>query len=141
MAAELKNCRRCNKIFLYMAGLPICPACAEEDEKIFELVCEFIRKNPGAPLSEVSKELEISYDKLLKYVKEGRLQIRSGNGGFYRFCEKCGEMITEGKYCDHCEYHISTVLDVSKKNLLGKMTGNDAQGSDYRFFARETIKK
>ena len=138
---ELKNCRRCNKVFTYMAGLPICPACAKEDERIFDEVSEYIRENPGAPLSAVSNELNISYDKLLKYVKEGRLQIRAENGGFYRFCEKCGEMITDGKFCKHCEYHISTVLDVSKKNLLDKMEESEKLRGKYRFLARDNNKK
>ena len=141
LAPELKNCKRCNRIFTYMTGLPICPACVKEDERIFDEVSEYIRNNPGAPLSTVSKDLDISYEKLLKYVKEGRLQIRAESGGFYRFCEKCGEMIIEGKFCKHCEYRISTVLDASKKNLLDKMEENEILRSDYKFLARDIKKK
>ena len=131
--SELKNCRRCNRVFPFLSGIPICPACAQEDEKIFDEVSMYIRDNPGVPLKIVSKELNISYDKLMKYVKEGRLQIRSDKGGFIQFCEKCGAMITQGKFCKRCEYHISTVLDTSKKKLLDKMEEAEKSKNDYRF--------
>ena len=134
---ELKNCRRCNKIFPYLAGLPICPACAQEDEQIFKDVSLYIREHPGVSLNEVSKELDISYDKLMKYVKEGRLQILSGDGEYVNFCEKCGEMIKKGKFCKACEYHISNVLDESKRNLQNKLTRLEKNRSEYRFLATD----
>ena len=139
--AELRNCRRCNKVFSYIAGIPVCPVCMKEDEKIFDEVSMYIRDNPGVPLSQVSKELNISYDKLMKYVKEGRLQIRAENGGFYKFCEKCGAMIMQGKFCKKCENHISAVLDVSKKDLQKKIEKDEKNRGDYRFLARDTDKK
>ena len=140
--AELKNCKRCNKVFSYIAGMPICPACTQEDERIFDEVSMYIRENPGVPLSHVSKELKISYDKLMKYVKEGRLQIRAENGGFYTFCEKCGAMTTQGKFCKKCEQHIATVLDVSKRNLQDKLEESEKNKRDYRFLARDSdVKK
>ena len=139
--AELKNCRRCNKVFSFIAGLQICPACMQEDERIFDEVSMYIRDNPGVPLSQVSKELKISYDKLIKYVKEGRLQIRAENGGYYKFCEKCGAMITTGKFCKKCEYHITAVLDVSKKNLQDKIEEGEKRKRDYRFLAHDLDSK
>ncbi|MCL2060901.1 MAG: MerR family transcriptional regulator [Oscillospiraceae bacterium] len=138
---ELKNCRRCNKVFSFVAGLPICPSCTREDERIFDEVSMYIRDNPGVPLTVVSKELKISYDKLMKYVKEGRLQIRSESGAFYKFCEKCGEMIMHGKFCKKCERHISTVLDVSKKSLQDKIMESERNKGDYRFLAHDKDEK
>ena len=85
---ELKNCKRCNKVFPYLAGLQICQACTKEDEKIFADVSAYLRDNPGTPLSVVAEELGIGYDKLMKYVKEGRLIVRTQKGDVAHFCEK-----------------------------------------------------
>jgi len=138
---ELKNCKRCNKVFSYLAGLPICPSCAREDERIFKEVSAYIRDNPGVSLNVVAEELEISYEKLLKYVKEGRLQILAANGEYVGFCEKCGTMIMKGKFCKSCEYHISNVLDDSKRNLQKKIIEIEKNRNDYRFLALEPKKK
>lgn len=129
---ELKNCRRCNKVFPYLAGLPICPACNKEDEKIFEEASMYIRDHPGVPLTVVSNELDISYDRLMKYVKEGRLQILSPKGEYIRFCENCGVAITGNRFCPSCEGHISGVLDTSKKKLQNSLE-KAKKRSDYRF--------
>lgn len=139
---ELKNCRRCNKVFSYVGGLNICPACSKEDEKIFEAVSGYLRENPGMPLSTVAQELDIGYDILMKYVKEGRLLVRSPNGSIVHFCEKCGTMIDEGRFCSRCENHIANVLDSSKRNLQGKLTERAAADNSggYRFLAADAKK-
>jgi len=138
---ELRNCRRCNKVFSYLAGLPICPDCVKEDERIFRDVSAYIRENPGVSLHDVSDKLEISYDKLIKYVKEGRLQVLASDGEFVNFCEKCGAMIKKGKFCKSCEYHISNVLDESKRNLQKKLVEIEKDRNDYRFLAHDAKKR
>jgi Zn finger protein HypA/HybF involved in hydrogenase expression len=130
--SELKNCKRCNKVFSYLAGLPICPACQKEDEKIFEEASMYIRDHPGVPLTVVSKELKISYEKLMKYVREGRLQVLSSKGEYIKFCEKCGVVISGNRFCASCEGHIAGVLDTSKKKLQGSIEAAKKR-SDYRF--------
>jgi len=136
---ELKNCRRCNRIFPFLSGMPICPECLKEDERIFEEVSMYIREHSEMTLSDVSEALDIAYDKLLKYVKEGRLQIRSENGGFVMFCEKCGSMITKGRFCPRCENHITNVLEVSASSLANKLS--EKRSSEYRYLTKETKKK
>ena len=124
-----------------MAGLLICPACMRDDEKIFDDVSMYLRDKPGTPLSVVAEELDIGYDKLMKYVKEGRLLVRMPNGAVMHFCEKCGAMINEGKFCKNCEDHISNVLDTSKRNLQGKLEEARERSSGYRFLAADEKKK
>jgi hypothetical protein len=121
-----------------MGGLPICPACTREDERIFEEVSAYIRDHQGVALCVVADELGISYEKLMKYVKEGRLQIRTNDGGFVMFCEKCGGMISKGKFCPKCENHITNVLEISQNSLKNKLT--EMNKSDYRYFSGEAKK-
>jgi len=138
---ELKNCRRCNRVFSYVGGLPICPACAKEDERLFEKVSMYIRENPGVPLNVVSEELDISFEKLMKYVREGRLQVRAPNGGFVMFCENCGAMIEKGKLCIECDRHINNVLDTSQRTLQRKLNAIEAKQAMYRYRSAEPPKK
>ena len=51
---NVRNCRKCGKIFNYVSGLPICPACRDEAEKKFQVVKKFIRENPRADIREVA---------------------------------------------------------------------------------------
>ena len=39
---NVKNCRKCGKVFNYIGGMPICPQCREELEKKFDTVKEYI---------------------------------------------------------------------------------------------------
>jgi phage FluMu protein Com len=72
---DVRNCRRCGKIFNYIGGQPLCPACRQLDEEDFKRVKEYLYHNPGAVLSEVSTKLEIQCGED-KEVSQGRT---SGN--------------------------------------------------------------
>ena len=56
---NVRNCRKCGKIFNYVSGLPICPACRDEAEKKFQVVKKFIRENPRADIREVAAACEV----------------------------------------------------------------------------------
>ncbi|MCX8129899.1 MAG: MerR family transcriptional regulator [Clostridia bacterium] len=99
---DVRNCRRCGKIYNYIGGAPICPVCREMDEEDFKKVKEYLYKNPGATLSEVSTVLEISVEKIKGYLKEGRLEIINNEGNLVLECESCGKAIKTGRFCDEC---------------------------------------
>lgn len=118
---EMRNCPRCKRIFSYINS-PICSDCEKEEEKIFESVREYIKVNPDSSLSIVSEETGVSPKKILKYVKEGKLEISKGMGlhGENK-CEQCGKPITKGKYCDTCVIKINQQVEdmfTVKKNVV-----------------------
>jgi len=119
--AELRNCKKCNRIFSYFVGQPICPQCKKEEETLFEEVSRYVRDHPGLPLAMVAKEMDVSYDKLLKYVREGRLQVKGQDGKVVYFCEHCGEEIPSGRLCKECEDVVSKDLASSKQALMDKI--------------------
>ena len=43
---ELMNCRNCKKLFNYIAGEKLCPACKEKLEEKFQKVKKYIEENP-----------------------------------------------------------------------------------------------
>lgn len=122
---DIRNCRRCNKIFNYLGGLPICLDCKQEDEANFKRVKEYLYEHPGASLYDVSKELEISVQQIKTYLKEGRLEIVGEGGNMFLECEKCGKSIPTGRFCKDCTNEVTSDI----KSVVGQMSnpgGNES---------------
>lgn len=100
--AEIRNCPRCGKIFTYF-GRPICNNCIDTEENEFKMVKEYIYDNPGATISEVSQETEVTVEKIMRFLREERLEIKSENSNLLLACEKCGRAINSGRFCENCK--------------------------------------
>lgn len=104
---DVRNCKKCNKIFNYIGGAQICPDCKQEDEEDFKKVKEYLYDHPKASMYEVSKELNISIQRIKGYLKEGRLEIVGDGGNMFLECERCGKSISSGRYCNECSKDVS----------------------------------
>lgn len=104
--AEIRNCPRCGKIFTYI-NRPICHSCLENEENEFKVVKDYIYDNPGATISEVSQETEVSVEKIMRFLREERLEISSENSNLLLECERCGRAISSGRFCDNCKGDIN----------------------------------
>ncbi|MHB1392768.1 MAG: TIGR03826 family flagellar region protein [Clostridia bacterium] len=100
--AEIRNCPRCGKIFTQM-GRPICNKCIETEENEFKVVKEYVYDNPGATISEVSQETEVTVEKIMRFLREERLEIKSENSNMLLECERCGRSINSGRFCENCK--------------------------------------
>ena len=105
--SDVRNCRKCGKIFSYMGGTPICQACKQLDEEDFKRVKDYLYKNPGSNMGQISEELEISVEKIKRFLKDGRLEITSDDGNMILECETCGKAIKSGRLCDECERNLA----------------------------------
>ena len=112
---DVRNCRKCGKVYNYLGGAPICPVCKELEEDDFKKVKTYLYENPGASITQVSTELDISLEKIKRFLKEGRLEIVGDDGNMVLECEKCGKSIKSGRYCGECERDLSNNL----KNTAG----------------------
>lgn len=124
---DIRNCRRCNKIFNYIGGLPICYDCKKQDEINFKRVKEYLYEHPGASLYEVSKELEISVQQIKVYLKEGRLEIVGESGNMFLECEKCGKSITTGRFCKECANEVANDIKSVVSQMSTSAGGNEAR--------------
>lgn len=115
----IKNCPKCKKIFSPVGGSVICPECVKAEEEEFEKVRTYLRDNRGADINVVSDETGVSTKKILKYLREGRLEVSEGMADFLK-CEKCGVPIRSGQYCRACSEkvskNLSSVLVVKEEN-------------------------
>ncbi len=102
---SMRNCPKCGNVFTYIKT-PICPDCQEKEEQIFETVRRFLKDNPNKTLQEVADETEVSVKKILKYIREGRIDL--GDSTITFPCENCGKPINRGNYCPDCAKKIKS---------------------------------
>ncbi len=104
---DIKNCPECGRLFADV-GNNVCNKCLEKEDSEFAIVRRYVRDNPGASIFEVAEETGISEEKILQFLKDGRLQ----SAGFVEVssCEGCGKKIAAGRYCDKCLSQLGSEL-------------------------------
>lgn len=141
---DVRNCKKCGRVFSYMGGAPICPACKEADEEDFKRIKNYLYDNPGASLTQVSLELDISVEKIRRFLKDGRLEILSEEGNMFLECEICGKSIKSGRYCSNCEKDLSEELKYAAGQLRGGLNSVNEAGRKavgLRYLNKEDNKK
>ena len=127
---NVRNCRKCGKLFNYVTGLPICPACKEKAEESFQVVKKFIRENPRADIREVSAACEVETSQIQQWIREERLEFTE-DSPIKLPCENCGTMIRAGKYCEKCKAamakNLSNAIDKPKVITQERPDRRDAQ--------------
>ncbi len=98
---EVRNCRKCGRIFNYVMGMPICPACRERIEEKFQEVKDYIRENKGAGILKFPKPVKWRHlrsisgsgkkDWYLQMIPPSASTVKNCNATIKtgRFCEKC----------------------------------------------------
>jgi len=112
---NVRNCKRCRRLFNYIAGPPVCPACRDEIEKEFQKVKKYIEENKDRSVTEVAEACEVDVQQIKQWVREERLQF-SENSMVGLNCERCGVMIRSGRYCDKCKAEMTS----SFNNAIGR---------------------
>ncbi|MCL1936368.1 MAG: hypothetical protein FWF57_08365 [Defluviitaleaceae bacterium] len=93
----LSNCPRCKTVF-NSSIYTICDNCRKEEENEVVKVREYIIENPGITLSNLSIETDISVKRIIKYIREGKIELSSPEIE----CERCKTKIRLGRYCADC---------------------------------------
>ena len=102
---ELRNCPVCGKVFVKLSK-NMCPDCMEQEEQEFELVRKYLKDNPGASVKEISEVTEVEDNKILKWMREGRIDVSFNVGGGLT-CRGCGVEITAGNLCSKCAQNLA----------------------------------
>ncbi|MGP4073862.1 TIGR03826 family flagellar region protein [Piscibacillus sp. B03] len=119
---ELANCPQCGELFVKRA-IDVCQKCYQEEEKKFEKVYAFIRKkrNRTATMYEVSNETGVEESLITKWLKQKRIHPSQAPNFNYP-CERCGNMISEGKLCSNCS-------DSLKRDLVDESAAQQVKES------------
>ena len=118
---DIRNCKRCKRLFNYTDRSRYCPACAEEIEKEFQEAKEYIYKHPGVSIQGISEALEIEVAQIKQWIREERLVLSDASDGDI-CCENCGVPITTGRFCENCKSNLKSSLSsaVTKKEAPKK---------------------
>ena len=103
------NCRKCGKLFNYIAGPQTCPMCREKNEEKFREVKKYIQQNRRASMQMVCEECDVEPGQIQAWIRQERLQFAE-DSPIKVNCEKCGCMISSGRYCDKCKNDMSRDL-------------------------------
>lgn len=101
---DVRNCRRCGKIYFY-DGSFICFQCRKEEEEDFKKVKEYFYDYFGVILLEVLNVIGVLLEKILRFLKEERFEI-VGESNIILECERCGKVIKIGRFCDECKKEV-----------------------------------
>lgn len=115
---DIRNCRRCKKLFQYITGRVICPACKEEEEKEFKRVKDYLYDHPKASMAEVSQATDVAIATIKHYLREGRLIITPDSPMGIE-CEKCGASIKTGRFCERCAFELERDVRLASDSLKG----------------------
>lgn len=106
---EVRNCKECGKIFNFIEGAPMCPACVKKLNEKYEQVKEYVYDNPGATINQVAEDNEVSVQQIKRWIREEKLAF-SEQSEIGIECEKCGAMIKTGRFCKNCKKRMEDTL-------------------------------
>ena len=99
---DIRNCKKCGRIYNYILGPNLCPSCMKDLEGKYQEVKQYIYDHPGVGVAEVSEAMEVSVGQIRQWVREERLQFAEGSVTDIT-CESCGKTILSGRFCAHCK--------------------------------------
>ncbi len=134
---NVRNCRLCGRIYNYVAGPNICPACRDSMEAKFQEVKEYIRAHKGCNIPEVSEACDVEAAQIRQWLREDRLEVAEDSAIFLN-CESCGAAIRSGRFCDKCAGNMmkgfNEAIGAGKKQEAPKKPANkDGDRAKMRF--------
>lgn len=123
---NVRNCPRCNRIFVPQSGRNICPVCIREEEDKYEIIREYLRDNPGATLIEVVNATGVDEDIIMRFIREGRIESKSMLGDSLK-CERCGAAIESGKLCRNCQMEMAKEFQRAASSLKPQPQASDSR--------------
>lgn len=97
---NLKNCKKCGKVFVPTGPEKYCRECRQEQEELEREVANYIRDNPGVTIKEAAEATGISDVLVKRMALQGTFAMRGKK--YTHTCMSCGRTITQGTYCADC---------------------------------------
>lgn len=107
---DVKNCKDCGRLFNYIGGQRLCPACREKLEEKFDQVKKYIEDNKRAQLQEISDENDVTIQQIKQWVREERL-VFTDDSIVGIECESCGVTIKTGRFCEACKKQMANTFE------------------------------
>lgn len=125
---NVRNCRKCRRLFNYVAGPCLCNECRAEMEKKFGVVKQYIEENPHSDIRQIAKDCDVDALQIRQWIKEERLCFAE-DSPIGIPCERCGKTIRSGRFCAKCKSEMTNsfnqVLNSSKKPVESRKKISD----------------
>lgn len=106
------NCKKCGKMFNYITGQKVCPACKDALEAKFQEVRAYVRENKNQNVQAVAEACEVDPGQIRQWIREERLEF-SEDSSIGINCEKCGITIRTGRFCEKCKASMAGNLNAA----------------------------
>ena len=106
---EILACSHCGKLFNYIRGDRLGPACQKAMNDHFVEVKKYVREHPNVDITTLSQEMKVSVRQIHRWIREERL-VFSDDSPIGLPCECCGVTIKTGRYCDACRNQMAAGL-------------------------------
>lgn len=113
---NVRNCRKCGKIFNYVSGPPICIACKEEAEQKYQQVKKYVQDHKVASIPDICNDCEVESTQVQQWIREERL-VFAEDSAIGIPCEKCGTTIKTGRFCDTCKANMTNSFNDTMKSM------------------------
>ena len=135
---NVKNCRRCRRLFNYVMGPVLCPNCKAEEEIKFQEVKKYVSENVKTGIRDVAEACDVSVQQIQQWVREERL-VFADDSPMGIACERCGKMIKSGRYCAACKTDLANSLNdaIGKKPSLTPPAQKTRENAKMRFLDKE----
>ena len=85
---EILACSHCGKLFNYIRGDRLCPACQKAMNDHFVEVKKYVREHPNVDITTLSQEMKVSVRQIHRWI---RVTIKTG-----RYCDACRNQMAAG---------------------------------------------
>jgi len=126
-------------MFQHVTGNNVCPKCKQKEEEMFQVVKDYLRKNPGASMSVVSEETEVAIALVESFLRQGRLEVTPGSA-IALTCESCGAKIFTGRFCSKCSSNLVGELTSVAKQMTEDNQNKVEKNEKMRFLKADRIK-
>ena len=138
MSREVRNCRRCGRLMIYV-GIPVCEKCLRKEEEYYDIVRRYLDEHPRSSVREIADATGVPVDIIIQFVRQGSLVALEAASEILE-CEICGKPIQMGRVCPECAQEL---LSATAKVL--KRTAGDSQASgdktSSRMYSMDMISK
>lgn len=136
---NVRNCRKCGRVFNYIIGQTLCLSCRDALESKYKEVKEYVQKNRGCGINEVAEECDVDPSQIRQWIREERLEFTE-DSMIGLACEICGSSIRTGRYCEKCKAQTLNGLNnvvrqaqASRQSMQQKPSTNSKDNPRMRF--------
>lgn len=128
---NVDNCPKCGRLYVKNI-MELCQPCIKELENQYVICAEYLRKNRGTNIQELSDATEIPIKEITRFIREGRISIANAPNMMLP-CEVCGTLIREGHMCDSCRSRLSKDLSrAAAETAAANETPKSGNNAAYR---------